>query len=721
MLHSIRALPAALLVLCMGTAQAAIPPNDDCATPTVIGSLPFTETIDVSSATGAVTDPLLLCKTDYTIEPGDRTVWYSFTAGAEDVFLDVSTAGSDANPILAVYTGTCGALTLLDCNDNHPGLEENARSFVVVATGETVLIEVADAQSLTLTAQPAPAGQLAKAQPEFVVNSHMPGYQGFYYKGGISTCAGPNDTFVVAWEDYPLDGDKSGIFARLFDGNALPVGPQFPVNVGTVGSQEQPSVACSGTGEFVVAWSDGNAAVARRFDATGSALTGDVAVTGDGFDPSVTTDTAGNFVVAFSQGGYVKARRFDSTGTALGGEFSVSSGGSEDYFDSAGSPAGDLVVVWQSYIYPYEVVQARQIDSGGVLGPEFTAVTNTDYSSYAYPKVAMNAGGEFVVAWGARDDDNRGLLRAKRFGASGTPLSGDIDAGTTDPGRVLSIDVALQDDGSFVVTRDGNFHDYGIRGRHVAADDVPAGDSEFEVESIGVYDQYGPEAAALSGGDFVIAWAGFDGFDGSYFAEATGVNARRLTVATSSGPACAATPAAGCRLPTKALKSKLLFVDDPDDARDQMRWKWVKGEETTQADWGDPTTDTGYALCLYGPGDTLIYGSLVDPGGTCGTKPCWKALGNPAGSKGYRMKSKTREPHGVQKLILKVGIEGKAKIVAKGGRELLFDGPGGVAPLPLPLPATMQLQSTAGECWQATYEAEGVGKNEAGFFKGSGS
>jgi hypothetical protein len=85
------------------------------------------------------------------------------------------------------------------------------------------------------------------------------------------------------------------------------------------------------------------------------------------------------------------------------------------------------------------------------------------------------------------------------------------------------------------------------------------------------------------------------------------------------------------------------------------------------------------------------------------------------------MKNKERTPHGVLKLVLKVGIEGKAKVVASGGRELLFDGPGGVPPLPLPLPATMQLQSTTGECWQATYEAEGVGRNEAGFFKGSGS
>jgi hypothetical protein len=108
MSRSARTLPALLTVLLLGSAHAAPPANDDCATPTVIGSLPFTETIDVSSATGALTDPNMVCNADdTTVHPEDRTVWYRFTAGAEDVFLDLSTAGSDADPMLAVYTGTC--------------------------------------------------------------------------------------------------------------------------------------------------------------------------------------------------------------------------------------------------------------------------------------------------------------------------------------------------------------------------------------------------------------------------------------------------------------------------------------------------------------------------------------------------------------------------------------------------------------------------------------
>jgi hypothetical protein len=263
----------------------------------------------------------------------------------------------------------------------------------------------------------------------------------------------------------------------------------------------------------------------------------------------------------------------------------------------------------------------------------------------------------------------------------------------------------------------------------VDVDGAPIGDSEFRVETYGAYPQYGPWVAAVPGGAFVVAWSGFhpdpvgcgNGQEYPFFCTSEDVRAQRLTPSLTAPTGCAPSPKAGCRVPTVPLKSKLLLVDDPDDDRDQMRWKWVKGEATTQADWGDPTVDTGYALCLYDPSDMLVYASEVEPGGTCGTKPCWKALGNPPGVKGFRMKNKARTPHGVLKLVLKTGEAGKAKIVASGGRALLFDGPGGVPPLPLALPATMQLQSATGECWQATYDGAGVGKNEAGFFKGSGS
>jgi hypothetical protein len=122
-----------------------------------------------------------------------------------------------------------------------------------------------------------------------------------------------------------------------------------------------------------------------------------------------------------------------------------------------------------------------------------------------------------------------------------------------------------------------------------------------------------------------------------------------------------------------------------------------------------------------GPAGALLMENRISAGGTCGTKPCWKALGDPPSSKGYRYKNNARTPHGIQKMVLKPGPDGKAKVVIKGGQDHVFTGGPGAPPLPLPLPVTVQLQNRSGECWQATYDAAGVRVNEAGFYKGSGS
>lgn len=54
--------------------------------------------------------------------------------------------------------------------------------------------------------------------------------------------------------------------------------------------------------------------------------------------------------------------------------------------------------------------------------------------------------------------------------------------------------------------------------------------------------------------------------------------------------------------------------------------------------------------------------------------------------------------------MLKPGEAGKTKIVVKGGKENLAASPMGFAPLPLALPARVQLQSSTGPCWEAMFE-----------------
>jgi hypothetical protein len=55
-------------------------------------------------------------------------------------------------------------------------------------------------------------------------------------------------------------------------------------------------------------------------------------------------------------------------------------------------------------------------------------------------------------------------------------------------------------------------------------------------------------------------------------------------------------PRAACLV---ASPSSLQIRDSGDDDRDQFRWKWLKGEMTSQAELGDPSTATAYTRCVY--------------------------------------------------------------------------------------------------------------------------
>src|SRR5690242_6179412 len=85
----------------------------------------------------------------------------------------------------------------------------------------------------------------------------------------------------------------------------------------------------------------------------------------------------------------------------------------------------------------------------------------------------------------------------------------------------------------------------------------------------------------------------------------------------------------------------------------------------------------------------------VPPGGTCGTKPCWKALG----SVGFKYSDKVGTAGGISKVLLKSGAVGHGKISVKG-RGANLQLPSGQLATPVKV-QVRQDASTA--CWEATY------------------
>jgi hypothetical protein len=105
-----------------------LPPvaGDDFDAATPVTSMPYSDTLDVSRATAAEDDP-----TDCF--GNAASVWYAFTP-SESGTLDISTAGSDYDTALGVYTGSRGALSPLACNDDTDGLT----SYVSIEATEGV-------------------------------------------------------------------------------------------------------------------------------------------------------------------------------------------------------------------------------------------------------------------------------------------------------------------------------------------------------------------------------------------------------------------------------------------------------------------------------------------------------------------------------------------------------------------------------------------------------
>jgi hypothetical protein len=158
----------------------------------------------------------------------------------------------------------------------------------------------------------------------------------------------------------------------------------------------------------------------------------------------------------------------------------------------------------------------------------------------------------------------------------------------------------------------------------------------------------------------------------------------------------------GCR---SAQRSTLQLRDAAKDEKDVLAWKWLKGDATALADFGTPTAATRYSLCLYrGERSALVDEVALLPGAS------WTALG----AKGFKYKSATRTPHGVQTALLKPGVAGKAKVVLNGKGTHLPDGllPFGTTPVV----AQLVRADTMG-CFEAVYDAGTVARDDGVAFK----
>lgn len=141
-----------ILLLTVSTASFAQPVHDEYAGRKTIAALPYSDTVgDISTATSNALDPRVFCRIGAP-GAGGRSVWYSYTSGAQTEYLNVLASGFDT--MIAVYTGdlTRGLEPVLGgCNDDG-GLSLASRiQGLRIEPATTITIYVAAFSSGTTT------------------------------------------------------------------------------------------------------------------------------------------------------------------------------------------------------------------------------------------------------------------------------------------------------------------------------------------------------------------------------------------------------------------------------------------------------------------------------------------------------------------------------------------------------------------------------------------
>ena len=362
---------------------------------------------------------------------------------------------------------------------------------------------------------------------EFQVNTHTT-----YDQKNAAIAMDRGGNFVVVWSSYGQDGSSNGIFGRLFDPNCSPLGKEFQINATSSGNQAEPAAAMDAAAGFVVAWQgpgliedDREDIFAQRFDPNGLPIGGEFQVNSYTSDqqlfPSVAINNDGTFIVVWESSNTpeqgdkaICGQLYDSNGVESGAEFFINAEPSVcRYPDVAADANGNFAVVWMDDKSSNSIM-AGLFDPNGAPRTESFQVNTIRFSSVTRPSIAMNAAGNFVVAWDG-DPNLAGLddIHARLYDANGTPLGEQFLVNTTVADAQQYPQAAMNDDGQFVIVWDcridpNNDSERDIFGRQFNNLGEPIGD-EFQLNTFVADDQRSPAVAIGQDGWFVAVWQSY--------------------------------------------------------------------------------------------------------------------------------------------------------------------------------------------------------------------
>lgn len=311
----------------------------------------------------------------------------------------------------------------------------------------------------------------------------------------VAAAADNGDGFVVAWISADVEG--ATVLARRFNrfGDALTDDLVVDLGIQPAGTYPHVAVAMDGSGNFVVTYdvlldseSGLTGVFARRYDSAGNTLDSSPFQVNSGFgvsDPSVAVDQLGRFVVAYTetdesgsavvfQAGLIAGSQPLSGGPKVVDSVAAQTGTTFASPRVAADAAGDFVVAYeadQGFGAPTSTVSVSVFDpTGAHLGPAFV-VSSGKAATHPDVSFARN-GAAFVATW--IDATATPVVEARRF----DNVFGVLDPIVTVSGTGETPGTAPYDGPRVAVLTDGEFSV--LWGAHRApsgeTDPAPVGD-----------------------------------------------------------------------------------------------------------------------------------------------------------------------------------------------------------------------------------------------------
>ena len=360
------------------------------------------------------------------------------------------------------------------------------------------------------------AGQIS----EFQVNTYTPDEQ---HEPAVAALA--DDQFVVVWASGSQDAWLTwGIYGHHFDKNGTSLSGEFPVNSTSAGNQLAPDVAGLVGGDYIVVWQgkgpgDDTGIFMQRYSASGTKLGGETMAnsvdTGNQENPRIAATLNGGFIVSWRTGGAVMVRHFDKDGQAEGEEAAANiTSATAQPPTLATMASGGYAVGWATSFAPEDPwggVRFRMFDGDSAEIGEEKPIPSVTELVQERPVMAGLSGGGLVALWagyGGPDSDNSGVF-AIRYDDDAQVVGWDQFQVNTE---VLEEQghpaVVALPGGGFATVWESSGQDEGgkgIYGQRFTPEAAPIGD-EFRVHTYGLFDQKNADIAAFADGSTIVVW-----------------------------------------------------------------------------------------------------------------------------------------------------------------------------------------------------------------------